>query len=267
VHGSRGATLALRDGERGLLVKCFAGCDAHDVLAELRRLRLTGGDRSGAVSFVDDHIDRRDRERRIEIARRIWAEARDPRGSPVAHYLASRGITTSPLPPSLRWAPRCPHPSRIYLPAMLARIDNIDGELIGIHRTFLRSDGSGKADIEPAKAMLGRAAGAAVHLAELHPDQPLIIAEGVESALAAMGLTQWPAWAALSSIGISKMILPAEARDIVIAVDRDRSGVGERAARRAAGRWFGEGRRVRLVIPDRIGADPNTLLIEARHAA
>jgi hypothetical protein len=27
VHGSRGATLALRDGKRGLIVKCWAGCD------------------------------------------------------------------------------------------------------------------------------------------------------------------------------------------------------------------------------------------------
>ena len=33
VHDSRGPTLALRDGERGLLVKCFAGCEARDVFA------------------------------------------------------------------------------------------------------------------------------------------------------------------------------------------------------------------------------------------
>ena len=44
---------------------------------------------------------------------------------------------------SLRSAPACRHPSGIELPAMIARVDNIDG-LIGIHRTFLRPDGSRK---------------------------------------------------------------------------------------------------------------------------
>jgi hypothetical protein len=65
---------------------------------------------------------------------------------------------------SLRSAPACRHPSGIELPAMIARVDNIDG-LIGIHRTFLRPDGSGKANIEPQRAMLGCAAGGAVRLA------------------------------------------------------------------------------------------------------
>ena len=81
-------------------------------------------------------------------------------------YLANRGITTILMPLSLRSAPACRHPSGIELPAMIARVDNIDGELIGIHRTFLRPDGSGKANIEPQMAMLvGCAAGGAVRLA------------------------------------------------------------------------------------------------------
>src|SRR5262245_44462276 len=33
-----GGRLALRDGERGLLAKCWAGCEAVDVYTELRRL-------------------------------------------------------------------------------------------------------------------------------------------------------------------------------------------------------------------------------------
>ena len=50
VHGSLGATLALRDGERGLIVKCFAGCDARDVLAELRRCHMLAGPADGTRS-------------------------------------------------------------------------------------------------------------------------------------------------------------------------------------------------------------------------
>jgi hypothetical protein len=43
---------------------------------------------------------------------------------------------------------------------MVAKVVNIDDELIGLHRTFLRPDGSVKADIELQKAMLGRVADA-----------------------------------------------------------------------------------------------------------
>jgi putative DNA primase/helicase len=204
------------------------------------------------------------RVRRIEIARRIWEVAKDARGTPVATYLAGRGISLA-APSSLRWAPRCWHPSGTFLPAMIARIDNIDGELIGIHRTFLRPDGSGKADLEPQKAMLGRAAGGAVRLAPAA--ETLLVGEGIETSLAAMQATARPAWAALSAPGVKRLILPRDARDVVIAVDRDHSGTGERSARAAAQRWVSEGRRVRLIIPNRIGADINDLLREALHAA
>jgi hypothetical protein len=37
VHDDRSPSLSLRDGETALLVHCFAGCDARDILAELRR--------------------------------------------------------------------------------------------------------------------------------------------------------------------------------------------------------------------------------------
>jgi putative DNA primase/helicase len=43
-HDDRSPSLSLRDGDRALIVKCWAGCEPRDVLAELRRLRLTGDD-------------------------------------------------------------------------------------------------------------------------------------------------------------------------------------------------------------------------------
>jgi putative DNA primase/helicase len=264
VHG--GHSLVLADGRNALLVKCWGGCDTSDVLAELRRLRLSGDDSHTGDTTSDRPGGCHDRESRIRIARRIWEGAKDARGTPVERYLRSRRITI-PAPPSLRWAPGCRHPSGNFLPAMVAKIVNIDGELIGLHRTFLRPDGSGKADIEPQKAMLGRAAVGTVRLHEPRPGTPLVIAEGVESAMAAAELMGWPAWAALSAGGMERLILPPTAREIVIAVDRDRKGTGEAAARRAATRWVREGRPVRLVIPDRIGADANDLLREARYAA
>jgi len=100
VHQSCGATLALRDGERGLIVKCFAGCDPRDVIAELRRLGLFVG-RSDDARPPPPRSDDADAARRATLARRIWGEARDAPGSPVERYLRNRGIAIPP-PPSLR---------------------------------------------------------------------------------------------------------------------------------------------------------------------
>ena len=53
----------------------------------------------------------------------------------MVRYLAGRGIII-PLPPSLRWEPRCWHrEARGKLPAMVARVARVDGGIIGIHRT------------------------------------------------------------------------------------------------------------------------------------
>jgi hypothetical protein len=191
-------------------------------------------------------------ERRMVTARRIWDAAQDARRSPVVRYLAGRGIITPP-PPSLRWAPACPHPSGIYLPAMVARVDNIDGEVIGVHRTYLSPNGLVKAGIEPAKAMLGPIGGGAVRLAPAA--ETLMIAEGIETALAAVQATAMPAWAALSTSGLEAVVLPRIVRRVIILADHDRNGAGERAARIAAQRWLAEGHRVRIAMPPEPGSD------------
>jgi putative DNA primase/helicase len=140
IHGSRtgrSLSLALRDGERGLIVKCFAGCGPRDILAELHCRGLLGdAPRGGELSIVDRAADRRECERRIEIARRLWSAARDARGSPVAHYIAGRGITTIPVPTSLRYTPAMRRPDGTEGPAIVSRVDDVDGQLIGIHRTW-----------------------------------------------------------------------------------------------------------------------------------
>jgi putative DNA primase/helicase len=41
-HDDRNPSLSLRDGKRRLLVCCFAGCEARDVLAALRARGLLG---------------------------------------------------------------------------------------------------------------------------------------------------------------------------------------------------------------------------------
>jgi len=183
----------------------------------------------------------------------------------VASYLAGRGIILSP-PLSLRWAPTLRRPEGTYAPAMVARVDSVDGELIGVHRTWLDRDAAGMWHRHD-RASLGPIGGGAVRLGGLRPDTTLIVAEGIESGLSAAQLTGWPAWAALSAGGIERLVLPLGAQDVVIAVDHDRNGTGEAAARCLAARLVCEERRVRLLVPNQLGADVNDLLREARRAA
>jgi hypothetical protein len=82
----------------------------------------------------------------------------------VERYLRARKIDLPP-PSSLRYAPLCMHPTaRRYLPAMVAMVEHIERGVVGVHRTYLRTDGPGKAAVAPAKASLGPIGGGAVRL-------------------------------------------------------------------------------------------------------
>jgi len=235
LHG--GHSLILRDGNGGrVLATCWGGCDRREVLSELRRLGLLDSRadyRAPAVSLSR----RNDDASRIASARRIWDAACDADGTPVVRYLAGRGLTIPP-PTSLRWASRCPHPSGGRLPAMIGLVEHCDRGIVGIHRTYLRADGAGKTEIEPAKASLGSVGGGAVQLGTPRVGEWLAIAEGIETALAVASACSTPAWAALSAGGLERLVLPSEATHVVICADHDVSGTGHRAARNAAQRWL-----------------------------
>jgi hypothetical protein len=257
---------------------CF-GCGAHgDAIAFLMRAdkvdfraaveQLAGG-RAAAVATAPSPSDngaslapiaRREKdERNRRIALRMWQDATPARGSPVEKYLRSRGLALPPAP-VLRFAWRCwNREAGRELPAMLARVDDINGEFVGVHRTWLTPDG-GKAALRGPKMSLGRIGGAAVRLAPVAAE--LAIAEGIESALTAIVADGMPTWSAVASGGMKNLVLPAEVRVVTIIADHDGNGVGQRAASNAAQRWLGEGRRVRVALPPRLGSDINDMLTE-----
>jgi hypothetical protein len=132
------------------------------------------------------------------------------------------------------------------------------GEAFAVHRTYLRNDGSGKANVEPPKAMLGRVGGGAVRLTQ--GERRLVVAEGIETALSlASGLFRKPAtiWAALSTSGIRGLHLPPAPGRLAIAPDGD--DAGRQAAHALADRAHGLGWQVSLLTaPD--GRDWNDIL-------
>ncbi len=134
-------------------------------------------------------------------------------------------------------------------PALVAMAVDAMGEPCGVQRIYLDPDGSGKAPVSPTKKALGSIQGGAVRLDEPRKGEPLVIAEGVETALAVREATGWPTWAAVSASGMAAVVIPMEIKEVVIGADLDRSKAGQEAAAKLAARLHGEGRVVQVVLP------------------
>jgi hypothetical protein len=139
--------------------------------------------------------DRPGEAARMKRALAIWCETRPAAGTIVEPYLANRGLALLSLQ-CLRFHPDCPHPSGRRYPAMVALVEHSERGPVRVHRTYLRSDGSGKAAVETTKASLGPIAGGAVQLATIQPGRWTLIKEGIETALSvgqSCGLVAWSA--------------------------------------------------------------------------
>jgi hypothetical protein len=262
-HDDRNPSLAIANARNGnVLVHCHAGCDQRNVIAALQA--------RGAWEWSGQGTDRslprtdrtapakpdRDAIERTEIALTAWRASLLAEATLVETYLRSRGLVI-PVPLSIRFHSGLRHPSGGIWPSMVALITRgVDGQPIGIHRTFLTRDGSGKAPVEPAKMMLGPCRGGVVRLSQ--PAGPLMVGEGIETCLAAMQASGHAAWAALSTSGLCALDLPRDVREVIVLADGDEPG--EVAARDCARRWKHGGRRVRIARPP-LGMDFNDLLM------
>jgi phage/plasmid primase-like uncharacterized protein len=227
--------------------------------------RATGQPLSAEPANDQDHAA--DRQRKTEIALRTWHGSDCAMGTPAERYLASRGLAELAASPVLRFRADTWHPESGRYPAMVALVCDAAGQPVAVHRTYLRRDGIGKANVEPTKASIGPVWGGAIRLYSTAADKPLVIAEGIETAGAAGRLMGLPAWAAISAGNLAKgLVLPAEARRVVIAADPD--DAGRKAAREAWLRWRAEGREVSIALPDGTGDFADLLMArEVNHAA
>lgn len=164
-----------------------------------------------------------------------------------------RGIVHVATSPALRYRPDCPHPAGGRYPALIAIVSDETGAPVAVHRTYLRRDGSGKAECNPQRASLGPIWRGTIRLDAMVSDQ-IILGEGVETSAAGARLIGVPSWAAISAGNLAHgATLPPEVRRIVIAADADNTG--RSAARAAWLRWRREGRQVRILLPTIEGVD------------
>jgi hypothetical protein len=124
-------------------------------------------------------------------------------------------------------------------------VRSLDGTLTGVLRVYLRSDGTGLADIASPRAALGAVMGGAIRLAPIEAVRQagaLVVAVDLEEGAALGLLLGRPAWATgiVQNLGGRDGItLPPEARRVAIAA----AGT-DGAARSAWFRFRREGRAV-----------------------
>lgn len=263
-HDDRTPSLSLADGADGrLLLHCHAGCTFTDIQAALRGRGLIAGSGTFRPVAKSCEAERRAAERAYKAKRsgqalNLWREARPAIGTQAETYLRAREITC-PLPNSLRYVGDCWHQTGHRYPALISYVKN-KGKASGfaVHRTYLRADGMAKADVTPAKAMLGPVSRGAVRLSK--SPGPLVITEGIETGLSLLsGILDQPGevWAALSAGGMARLALPAQPGRLTVAPDGD--PVGRDAADALATRAHALGWRVSL-FPAPDGFDWNDVL-------
>lgn len=152
----------------------------------------------------------------------------------------------------------------MVLPALVALVTDFNDEPAAVQATFLKPDGSGKAEIDPNRKTYGSPTGCAVRL--LEGDDVLIVGEGIETTLSVMQALGEGGFALLGTNGLKTIRLPEVYRDrrVIIAADNDANGIGQKAAREAARRLFEDGfLDVRIATPSRSGQDFNDVLRDA----
>jgi len=243
-HGDRTPSLSLRQGDHGLLVTCYAGCDPVDVLRELGRIPL-------GRRFTPPPIQPRTGTANIE---RLWSEARLATGTLGERYLASRFLL--PISADIRFHPRCPRkprPHTVFLPALLVAVRE-GRRLVALQRIFL-DPATGAYTEKATLGLLGTGAwqggGSGTTIG---------LAEGFETARAWSRLNDLPCWATLGSRRLDLVGVPDAVTTLILAGDNDLAG--RRAVARSFESHARDGRMIRADIPQ--GAKDWAAVLEAQ---
>jgi hypothetical protein len=238
-HSDATPSLSLRQGDRAILVHCFAGCDSADVL---RALKAVVPGKSYAFRSAPDRTFNS-----TEIACGLWAQARSVAGTWGEAYCDYRAITGRY--DDLRFHPHCPKgkkPATVFLPALLVGVRE-GRDIKAVQRIFLRPRGEGYT----GKLMIGNPQAGSWQ--GQHPGKTLAIAEGFESAARFADLHGIPTWASLGAARLDLCLLPDETEELLIAEDNDDEG--RRASLKALGAYARDGLTIRRMAPPSRFAD------------
>jgi putative DNA primase/helicase len=277
-HNDRIPSLHVSTGRNGSPVfHCHAGCSQEAVIAALKQRGLWGGRNADVIPLPQrrqqEEREREEYEKRTSCVPAVFNRAVSGT-EPLRRYFQGRGIDT--VPPSAAYlepgaavdlARKRPdlglgHGEGQGAPIMAFPIWS-GRKVTGVHATMLSRDGRTKLN-DNARRTLGIIKGGYIQLGYIDRARPLdrlIIAEGVETAMAAaqicggipMSLTpplipgsKVAAIAALSA-GNMPNVEPPAALDYIIAADNDETGM--KKAKELAEKLAGPGRTVRIAAP------------------
>ena len=247
-----------------------ARASLREALAEARRFL---GRPISPVASRPDHYDR------TRAARNLWDRCEPVDGSHAEAYLRARAIHRCRFP-ALRFHPSLPYRPdkggwRRY-PALVAAVAGDDGELHGVHRTWLDPRRPAKAPVERPRKALGRLHGFAVRFGEPASASTLLVGEGIETvlslvtvlpdgALHSAGPSPTFAAAALSAGSLGTFVPPLMTARLIVAQDRDEEG--ERAALRLQRRCTRLGIASTVLVPERGDFNDELLDLGPQHLA
>ncbi|AZO22580.1 DNA primase [Mesorhizobium sp. M1E.F.Ca.ET.045.02.1.1] len=193
-----------------------------------------------------------------DAARRLFAMSQPIAGTLAERYLACRGILLAARERALRFHPGCYYRDLVTgetqtLPALIAAVTSLDGRVTGLQRTWLDSNGNGKAPVADPRRSLGNLLGNAIWLG-IEPGASIsvmVAGEGLETmASLRVVMPALPVAAATSANHLAGLSFPPDCRRLYIAADADAAGRHgiERLSRRA-----GEAGILAIVLRPQLG--------------
>jgi DNA polymerase len=205
---------------------------------------------------------------RTALAKDIWLAAQPIAGTIGERYLSeTRGIDVSKLPPSigdaLRFHPRCVFGARAVHPCIVALMrDPMTAVPIGVHRIGLSVEHDRIVKLD--RMALGRMG--VVMLWPMNGSGRLVVGEGIETTLAAATRITFenapliPAWSAVAKGGLGRFPPVRGVDRLILLVDHDENGEGQRAAGLCRRIWRSAGRIAVPLIPKQRGWDFNDVV-------
>jgi len=252
---------------------CF-GCGEHGGRMDWLT-RVEGMSKAEAIAALQDWsgpvtIDQQqDIAARTALAKEIWLAAQPLAGTIGERYLSeTRGIDVSKLPATienaLRFHPRCVFGARAVHPCIIALMrDPMTAIPTGIHRIGLAV--ANGAVIKLDRMALGRMG--VVMFWPKNGSGQLVVGEGIETVLAAatrvsyQGGSLTPAWSAVARGGLGRLPVLSGVSPLILLVDNDENGEGQRAAEQCRRAWKAAGRITVPLIPKQRGWDFNDVVL------
>jgi conjugative relaxase-like TrwC/TraI family protein len=203
--------------------------------------------------------------KKISYAKDLYNKGIPIKGTLAEKYLREfRGITGG-IPLDFKFCAKLKHPDLgRMIPALLAPIKNVQGEVQGVVRIFLNSQGNklnttyidsnGKQQVATVKANLGSMANAAVIINQAKLSSTVYIAEGIETALSInQAQPSNTVFAALSVSNLTKAPLPVDTQKIILCSDNDGvNAASNKALISAANFYLARGLQVAIAHPEKI---------------